>query len=218
MKHPLVFAMCNDIVMDQGMRAMTEDEFNEWFATNGVAVGESGTSYKVHDIIDAAETQLADLTPEMREFIASPTIGEDDVFYTAIPGAPFATSDEAEKYVQDTPASQLADAFLWELLLMAELPTSVAAYIRDDLGRDLSEVAAHRNVNGEEPKYAVLMGRPENYWLVVFVGNYSPRHRLGPYEEPTRENAQLDSWECLYDGEDWEGTVGQFKSAKYDAF
>jgi hypothetical protein len=101
---------------------------------------------------------------------------------------------------------------------MATLPESVAKYITHDLGRSLDEVVAHRNVYGEEPKYAVLMGTEDHYWLVVFVGNYRARRPLGDYEEATDANAQLVSWECLYDGGEWEASVGKFKNAGYDDF
>ena len=99
-----------------------------------------------------------------------------------------------------------------------DLPDSVAAYIQNDLGRSLDEVVAHRIVNGEEPKYAVLMGKPNNMFIVVFVGSYKARRPLGPNEEATRGNAQLVSWNCLYDAEDWEHSVERFKNAPYSFF
>lgn len=101
---------------------------------------------------------------------------------------------------------------------MSELPKSVATYITDELGHPLTRVAAHRHVNGDEPKYAVLMRDEDRYWLVVFVGRYEPIRQLGDYEEAYDANARLASWECLYDSEDWDGTLGQFKSAKYGQF
>lgn len=99
-----------------------------------------------------------------------------------------------------------------------DLPKSVASYIVNDLGRSLNEVLAHRIVNGEEPKYAVLMGNPHSMFVVVFVGQYKARRPLGPWEEATRGNAQLVSWSCLYDAEEWTYTVERFKNAPYDYF
>lgn len=103
---------------------------------------------------------------------------------------------------------------------MAKLPESVAKYITEELGHPLSSVAAHRHVNGEEPMYVALLSDPQetHYWLVAFVGKYTARQPLGDYEEAHAGNARLLSWDCLYDSEEWTGTVGQFMAARRDRF
>ncbi len=98
------------------------------------------------------------------------------------------------------------------------LPTDVANYIVNELGRKLSEVIDHRMVNGEEPKYAVLMGKPTDMFVVVFVGKYEASGRLGDYEEATIHGATRTGWDCLYDSEQWEHTAARFKNAPYDHF
>lgn len=95
------------------------------------------------------------------------------------------------------------------------LPASVEEYLVKTLGRPVEDVVAHRIVNGEETKYAVLL---KDMGLVCFVGNYSARRPLGPYEEAHSGNAVRDSWDCLYDGETWEHSVPRFKNAPYDLF
>ena len=100
-----------------------------------------------------------------------------------------------------------------------ELPQSVADYITNDLGRKLSEIVAHRHVNGEEPKYAVLMKEDSGYlFTVIFVGEYKARFPLGDYTEATRSNAVLVKWDCLSDADEWEHSVAKFKNAPADFF
>ena len=99
------------------------------------------------------------------------------------------------------------------------IPKSVSDYIKDELGRKLSEVVAHRNVSGAEPKYAVLMRNNDGtMFTVVFVGSYTAIRPLGDYEEAHPGNAQLKQWECISDGDEWEHSVGLFKTCNSDYF
>jgi hypothetical protein len=119
--------------------------------------------------------------------------------------------DKIPGYVAPTPVTKTAKQH--------ELPQSVSDYIVNDLGRKLQEVIAHRHVNGEEPKYAVLMRDNAGYmWTVVFYGKYVARRPLGPYEEAYDANAQLIGWECLYDSGEWNDSVERFKNAPASFF
>lgn len=101
--------------------------------------------------------------------------------------------------------------------MIETLPASVSKYILDIRGT-LDDIIAHRIVNGEETKYAVLMRHGTEMWTIVFVGLYRARRPLGDYEEATRSNAVLVEWDCLYDAGEWEHSEGKFRSAPYACF
>jgi hypothetical protein len=100
-----------------------------------------------------------------------------------------------------------------------ELPQSVSDYITQELDRKLSEIVAHRIINGEEPMYAVLMkNTDDSLFTVMFHGSYKARQPLGDYEEATPGNAVLVRWECFSDADEWEHSVAKFKNAPASFF
>lgn len=104
---------------------------------------------------------------------------------------------------------------------MSKLPKDCETYITDMLGRKISEVIAHRIVNGDEPRYAVLIGdggKPLHMFTVVFVAQYTARRPLGDYEEAFDANAALTGWECIWDSEPWDFTVAKFRNAPASFF
>lgn len=104
---------------------------------------------------------------------------------------------------------------------MSELPKDCETYITNILGRKMSEVIAHRIVNADEVRYAVLMGDEKtraHMFTVVFVAQYTARRPLYNYEEPFEANAALTGWECIWDGEPWNFTVERFRNAPASFF